>query len=132
MRRIHLATKASLVVSSLEEPSGGPESFDDRTRRQWDLTALAFTPFITRVVTLLGARDLTGKSYPFPKDLYPEGGVSVSFHGGSHHQDDPTQIRNYSKLNKYHLYTTAYLANKLKATPDGDGTLLDQSLIVHG
>src|SRR5881396_1219552 len=131
-RRIQLAAKASTEVPSLEEPSGVPESFDDHIKLHWDLTALAFKADITRVVTLLGARDLTGKSYPFPKDLYPEGGVSVSFHGGSHHQDDPQQIRTYAKLNKYHLYTTAYLANKLKATPDGDGTLLDHSLILHG
>src|SRR5213594_111532 len=131
-RRIQLAAKASTEVPSLEEPSGVPESFDDHIKLQWDLTALAFKADITRVVTLLGARDLTGKSYPFPKDLYPEGGVSVSFHGGSHHQDDPQQIRTYARLNKYHLYTTAYLANKLKGTPDGDGTLLDHSLILHG
>src|SRR3989449_10191772 len=131
-RRIQLAAKASTEVPSLEEPSGVPESFDDHIKLQWDLTALAFKADITRVVTLLGARDLTGKSYPFPKDLYPEGGVSVSFHGGSHHQDDPQQIRTYARLNKYHLYTTAYLASKLKGTPDGDGTLLDHSLILHG
>ncbi len=131
-RRIQLAAKASTAVPSLEEPSGIPDSFDDHIKLHWDLTTLAFKADITRVVTLLGARDLTGKSYPFPKDLYPEGGVSVSFHGGSHHQDDPQQIRTYARLNKYHLYTTAYLANKLKATPDGDGTLLDHCLIVHG
>jgi hypothetical protein len=131
-RRIQLAAKASSQVPSVEEPSGIPEQFDDHIKLHWDLATLAMKADITRVVTLLGARDLTGKSYPFPKDLYPEGGVSVSFHGGSHHQDDPTQIRNYAKLNKYHLYTTAYLANKLKATPDGDGTLLDHSLILHG
>ena len=131
-RRIQLAAKASTEVPSLEEPSGVPESFDVHIKLHWDLTALAFKADITRVVTLLGARDLTGKSYPFPKDLYPEGGVSVSFHGGSHHQDDPQQIRTYARLNKYHLYTTAYLANKLKGTPDGDGTLLDHSLILHG
>src|SRR5919201_921035 len=131
-RRIQLAAKASSQVPTVEEPSGIPEAFDDHIKLHWDLTTLALKADITRVVTLLGARDLTGKSYPFPKDLYPEGGVSVSFHGGSHHQDDPTQIRNYAKLNKYHLYTTAYFANKLKATPDGDGTLLDHSLVVHG
>src|SRR5437016_119139 len=131
-RRIQLAAKASSQVPSVEEPSGIPDAFDDHIKLQWDLATLALKADITRVVTLLGARDLTGKSYPFPKDLFPEGGVSVSFHGGSHHQDDPTQIRNYAKLNKYHLYTTAYFANKLKATPDGDGTLLDHSLIVHG
>ncbi len=132
-RRIQLAAKASTSVPSHEEPSGIPESFDDHVRLHWELAALAFQADITRVVTLLGARDLTGKSYPFPKgELFPEGGTSVSFHGGSHHQDDPTQIKNYSKLNRYHLSTTAYLANKLKTIPDGDGTLLDRTLILHG
>jgi hypothetical protein len=132
-RRLQLAAKASTSVPSLEEPSGIPEDFDDHIKLHLDLAALAFQADITRVVTLLGARDLTGKSYRFPKgELFPEGGTSVSFHGGSHHQDDPAQIKNYSKLNRYHLSTTAYLANRLKATPDGDGTLLDHSLILHG
>jgi uncharacterized protein DUF1552 len=132
-RRIQLAAKASSAVPSLEEPSGIPDDFDDHIKLHMDLAALAFQADITRVVTLLGARDLTGKSYRFPKgDLFPEGGTSVSFHGGSHHQDDPAQIKNYSKLNRYHLSTTAYLANKLKGIRDGDGTLLDQSLILHG
>jgi Protein of unknown function (DUF1552) len=133
-RRLQLAAKASSSVPEIAEPSGIPEQFDDHIKLHWDLAALALQADITRVVTLLGARDLTGKTYPFPKNdpLFPEGGVSVSFHGGSHHQDDPTQIKAYSKLNRYHLYTTAYLANKLKATRDGDGTLLDHTLILHG
>ena len=133
-RRLQLAAKASNSLPSMKEPSGIPELFDDHIKLHLDLVALAFQADITRVVTLLGGRDLTGKSYPFPKNdpLFPEGGTSVSFHGGSHHQDDPAQIKQYSKLNRYHLYTTAYLANKLKATKDGDGTLLDQSLILHG
>src|ERR1700757_4038398 len=132
-RRIQLAAKASSTVPDVKEPSGIPELFDEHIRLHWDLTALAFQADITRVATLLGARDLTGKTYSFPKsEFFPEGGVSVSFHGGSHHQDDPSQIKNYSKLNRYHLLTTAYLANKLKDTPDGDGTLLDHTLILHG
>jgi len=133
-RRLQLAAKASSSVPEIPEPSSIPELFDDHIKLHWDLAALALQADITRVVTLLGARDLTGKTYPFPKNdpLFPDGGVSVSFHGGSHHQDDPTQIKNYSKLNRYHLYTTAYLANKLKAIKDGDGTLLDQTLILHG
>ena len=133
-RRLQLAAKASSSVPEVAEPSGIPDQFDDHIKLHWDLAALALQADITRVVTLLGARDLTGKTYPFPKTdpLFPEGGVSVSFHGGSHHQDDPTQIKAYSKLNRYHLYTTAYLANKLKATKDGDGTLLDHTLILHG
>src|SRR5436190_4215697 len=134
-RRLQLAAKASNSVPAIPEPSGIPDDFDDHIKLHLDLAALAFQADITRVVTVLGGRDLTGKSYKFPKvELFgAEGGTnSVSFHGGSHHQDDPTQIKNYSKLNRYHLYTTSYLANKLKATKDGDGTLLDQTLIVHG
>ena len=132
-RRIQLAAKASSVDPNLTEPAGVPDQFDDHIKLQFDLTALAFRADITRVATLLGARDLTGKSYPFPKgDLFPNGGVSVGFHGGSHHQDDPAQIRRYADLNRYHVSTMAYFAEKLKAVPDGDGTLLDHSLILYG
>ena len=133
-RRLQLAAKASSSVPEIPEPSGIPDQFDDHIKLHWNLAALALRADITRVVTLIGARDLTGKTYPFPKNdpLFPEGGTSVSFHGGSHHQDDPTQIKNYSKLNRYHLYTTAYLANKLKEAKEGDSTVLDQTLILHG
>jgi hypothetical protein len=132
-RRIQLAAKASTEVPELDLPPGIPEQFDEHIRLHWDLVALALRADITRVVTLLGARDLTSRVYPYPKNhLFPEGGVSPSFHGGSHHQDDPVQIRRYATLNRYHLWTTAYLAEKLKATPEGDGTLLDHTLILWG
>jgi hypothetical protein len=132
-RRIQLAAQASGNVPELDLPPGIPEQFDEHVRLHWDLVALALKADITRVVTMLGARDLTSRSYQFPKnDLFPNGGTSVSFHGGSHHQDDPVQIRRYSDLNRYHLYTTAYLAEKLKATPDGNGTLLDNTVIMWG
>jgi hypothetical protein len=132
-RRIQLAAKASSVNPSLLEPAGVPEQFDDHVKLQFDLTALAFRADITRVATLLGARDLTGRSYPFPKGpLFPNGGTSVGFHGGSHHQDDPNQIRRYADLNRYHVSTMAYFAEKLKEMPDGDGTMLDNSLILYG
>jgi hypothetical protein len=132
-RRIQLAAKASGVDPTLLEPAGVPDQFDEHIKLQFDLTALAFRADITRVATLLGARDLTGRSYPFPKsELFPQGGTSVGFHGGSHHQDDPAQIRRYADLNRYHVSTLAYLAEKLKAMPDGDGTMLDHSLILYG
>lgn len=132
-RRIQLAAKASTSVPALDEPSGMPDQFDDHIKLHFDLAALAFQADITRVATLLGARDLTGRSYPFPKsELFPDGGVSVGFHGGSHHQDDPVQIKRYSLLNRYHVSTMAYFAKKLKSIPDGDGTLLDHSLILYG
>jgi len=132
-RRIQLARKVSNEVPTMDLPPGVPEQFDDHIKLQFDLAALAFRADITRVATLLGARDLTSRSYPFPKsDLFPQGGVSVSFHGGSHHQDDPAQIKRYADLNRYHVSTLAYLAEKLRSYPDGDGTLLDHSLVMYG
>src|SRR5258706_13486242 len=132
-RRIQLAAKASSQVPTIDLPPGVPEQFDEHIKLQFDLAALAFQADITRVATLLGARDLTGRSYPFPKsELFPNGGVSVGFHGGSHHQDDPAQIRRYADLNRYHVSTLAYFAQKLRSIPDGDGTLLDHSLILYG
>ena len=117
-RRIHLASKASGNVPELDLPPGIPEQFDEHVKLQFDIAALAFQADVTRVATLLGARDLTGRSYPFPKSaLFPDGGTSVSFHGGSHHQDDPAQIRRYAALNRYHVSTLAYFAEKLRSIP---------------
>ncbi len=132
-RRIQLAAKVSNDVPTLDLPPGIPEQFDEHIRLHTKLLALAFKADITRVATLLGARDLTSRAYPYPKSpLFPEGGTSVSFHGGSHHQDDPVQVRRYAQLNRYHVSTLAYLAEELKSIPDGDGNLLDRSLILYG
>jgi hypothetical protein len=132
-RRIQLAAKTSGEVPEFDLPPGIPEQFDQHVKLHADMLAVAFKADITRVATLLGARDLTGRSYPFPKsDLFPNGGTSVSFHGGSHHQDDPVQIRRYADLNRYHVSTMAYLAEKLKATPDVNGSLLDNTVILFG
>ena len=132
-RRLQLAATASATIPEIDLPPGIPESFDEHIKLHFDMTALAFRADITRVATLLGARDLTARSYVFPKsDLFPNGGVSGGFHGASHHQEDPVQIRRYADINRYHVSTLAYLAEKLRAIPDGDGTLLDHSLILYG
>ena len=132
-RRIQIAAKAAADVPEMPLPTGIPESFDEHIKLHFDLTALAFRADITRVATLLGARDLTARSFTFPRsELFPNGGVSSSFHGGSHHQEDPVQIRRYADINRYHVSTLAHFAEKLQATPDGDGTLLDHSLILYG
>jgi hypothetical protein len=132
-RRIQLAAKASNDVPTLDLPPGVPEQFDQHIKLHLDLLVLAFKADITRVATVLGARDLTSRVYQYPRSsLFPDGGVSVSFHGGSHHQDDPLQIKRYAELNRYHASTLAYLAEKLRSIPDGDGTLLDHSLILYG
>ena len=132
-RRIQLAAQASTDVPELDLPPGIPEQFDEHVRLHSDMLALAFKADITRVATLLGARDLTGRVYQFPKnELFPNGGTSVSFHGGSHHQDDPAQVRRYAELNRYHVSTVAYLAEKLKNTPEGDGSILDNTVVMFG
>jgi len=132
-RRIQIAVKASANVPEIPLPTGIPESFDEHIKLHFDMTALAFRADITRVATLLGARDLTARSYAYPKgEWFPNGGISPSFHGGSHHQEDPVQVRRYADVNRYHISTLAYFAEKLKSIPDGDGTLLDHSLILYG
>jgi hypothetical protein len=106
-------------------PTGVPESFDEHIKLQYDLIALAFQSDVTRVATLLGARDLTNRNYP-------ASGTNTGFHGGSHHAENPQKIADYAKINRYHVQMLAYFLDKLKSIPDGDGTLLDHSVILQG
>src|SRR5262249_60317695 len=89
-RRIQIAAKAAADVPEIPLPTGIPESFDEHIKLHFDMTALAFRADITRVATLLGARDLTARSYVFPKsDLFPTGGTRVGFPGGPPPQQHP-------------------------------------------
>jgi hypothetical protein len=124
-RRLELAAKASADAPSIAVPAGVPEAFDEHIKLQFDLTALAFQGDITRVATLLGARDLTNRSFP-------ASGTNTGFHGGSHHAENPDKIADYAKINRYHVQMLAYFLGKLHSIPDGDGTLLDHSLILYG
>jgi hypothetical protein len=124
-RRLQIAAKASAEVPSATMPAGVPESFDEHIKLQFDLLALAFQGDITRVATVLYARDLTGRTYP-------ESGTTISFHGGSHHGEDPKKIAEYAVLNRYHVQMLAYFLDRLKNIPDGDGTLLDHSVVLYG
>jgi hypothetical protein len=132
-RRIQLAAQASTAVPPIDEPQGVPDDYHKHITLHYDLTALAFKADITRVATLLGARDLTGVSYPLPKnEWFPDGGRTGSFHGLSHHQEIAKNLADYAKLNRYHVSALSYFAQKLKSIPEGDGTLLDHSLILYG
>ncbi len=126
-RRLEIAKKATGEVNSegVVVPAGVPDSFDEHLKLQFDLQALAFKADITRVSTVLYARDLTGRSFP-------ASGTTTSFHGGSHHAENPDRIKDYSKINRYHVQCLAYYLDKLKNTPDGDGSLLDHSLVLYG
>ncbi|MBM3820083.1 MAG: DUF1552 domain-containing protein [Acidimicrobiia bacterium] len=126
-RRLHIAMQASTVApQDLEVPVGVPQSFDEHITLQFDLLALAFEADITRVGTLLFARDLTGRTYPASE------APGLGFHGGSHHGEDPRRIADFAKINVYHVKMLAHLVDRLSKTKEGDGTLLDRSLIVYG
>jgi hypothetical protein len=124
-RRLQIAAKASEVSTTTEMPIGVPEAFDEHIKLQYDLLALALRADITRVGSLLYARDLTSR-------VYPESGVNRGFHGLSHHGENPKSLLELATLNRYHIALLAGFVEKLKASPDGDGTLLDHSLILYG
>src|SRR5437773_5849233 len=119
-RRLQIAMKASTVApADMTVPVGVPQTFDDHIKLQFDLLALSFQADITRVGTLLFARDLTGRTYP------ESDAPTVGFHGGSHHGEDPRRIDQLSKINQYHIKMLAHLIDKLAKTRDGEGTLPD-------
>lgn len=126
-RRLKIAMEASTVApTDMSVPVGVPQTFDEHIKLQFDLLALAFKADITRVGTLLFARDLTGRTYP--ESEAPTSG----FHGVSHHGEDPRNIALLSKINQYHIKMLAHLIANLAKTQDGDGTLLDHSLVLYG
>src|SRR4029077_1312731 len=102
-RRLQIAMKASTVApSDMTVPVGVPQTFDEHIKLQFDLLALAFQADITRVGTLLFARDLTCRTYPESE------APTVGFHGGSHHGEDPRRIDALSKINQYHVKMVAH------------------------
>ena len=133
-RRIQLAAKASSDVPELDLPPGIPEQFDEHIKLHFDLLALAFKADITRVATLLGARDLTGRELSRSRRASCSRRAAPASASTAARTTRTTRCRfaRYARLNRYHVSTMAYLAEKLKAIPDGDGTLLDHSLILYG
>jgi hypothetical protein len=126
-RRLQIAMKASTVApENMKVPVGVPQTFDEHIKLQFDLLALAFEADITRVGTLLFARDLTGRQYPASE------APGAGFHGVSHHGEDPRRIAELSKINQYHVKMVAHLVDRLAKTQEGDGTVLDHSLVLYG
>ncbi len=106
-------------------PVGVPEAFDDHFKIMFDLQVLAFRAEITRVATMMFARDTSGA-------VYPQSGVRDGFHVASHHSNVRANMDKFALINKYHVEKLAYFIDKLKNTPDGDGTLLDHSTVLYG
>ena len=106
-------------------PVGIPEAFDDHFKIMFDLQVLAFKADITRVATMMYARDTSGA-------VYPQSGVRDGFHVASHHSNVRANMDKYALINRYHVQLLAYFLEKLRATPDGDGNLLDHSMILYG
>jgi hypothetical protein len=117
--------KASEELPSVEQPAGIPGSFEEHAKLQFDLMALALQTDITRVGTFMLARELSNLSYP-------EIGVADSHHPLSHHGNDPAKIARLGKLNLFHIQMFTHFVEKLKATPEGDGTLLDNTISLYG
>src|SRR6187200_3484154 len=123
-RRIQRAEKSvpdDLTVP--EVPAGVPPTFQEHLKLLMDLQVIAFQAEITRVSTLMFARELSTA-------VFPETNIRDPFHNLSHHSNDRSNMDRFAQLNAYHMTKFAYLLEKLKGIPDGDGTLLDHSLLL--
>ena len=106
-------------------PLGVPDSWEDHVKLMFDLQVLAFAAEVTRVSAFKMSRDTSQR-------VFPGSGVKSPFHSLSHHGEKPDTVEELARLNRYHVTTVAYFLEKLRNTPDGDGNLLDHSLVVYG
>jgi hypothetical protein len=115
----------TMKMPVMERPEGIPDTFEDHCKLMIDLQAIAMQADLTRVITFMMAREGSNRSYPAV-------GVHDGHHSMTHHQNDPVKIEKVVKINTYHAKMFGYYLDKLRSTPDGDGTLLDHSMIVYG
>jgi hypothetical protein len=106
-------------------PVGVPDSWEEHVRLMFDLQVLGFSAEVTRVSSFKLSRDTSNR-------VFPESGIKAPFHTLSHHGSIASKIDEYAKLNLYHMSLLPYLLEKMKQTPDGDGNLLDHSLVLWG
>ena len=123
-RRIALAQERASVVTG-QRPEIAELPFEEHTDLMFDLQVMAFKADVTRITTLMLSRDLSGA-------VYPESGVPDGYHAISHHQENPTRMERYAKLNAYHMGILGRFIEKLANAPDGDASLLDHMLVLYG
>jgi len=126
-RRLRMVEQQGLTDLSveLEQPPGIPDSFEDHAKLMFDLQVLAYQADLTRVITFMLAHETSNRAYP-------EIGVSDAHHPLSHHGGDEEKIEKVTKVNIYHAQMFAYYLDRLKATEDGDGSLLDHVMLLYG
>lgn len=126
-RRIQFAERqdGESPLAVPERPVGIPETYEEHAKLMFDLAALAFRADVTRVFTFTLGKEQTNQPYP-------QIGVNEAHHGISHHQNDPVKLEKGHKINQYHVQLVAYFLDKLKNAPEGDGSVLDHSIIMHG
>ena len=124
-RRIQLSEQKDTELPELERPVGIPESYQEHVKLMFDLTSLAYQVDMTRVFTFMLGRELNGRAYP-------EIGIPDSHHGLSHHRYDLEKLAQLAKINTYHVSLFTHFLDELANTPDGDGSLLDHSLLMYG
>jgi len=112
-------------LPDLDRPVGVPTSYAEHAKLMFDLQALAMQGDVTRVITFQLARETSTRTYP-------EIGVADPHHPLTHHGNNPEKIARMAKINAFHVSLFAYYLEKLKSTPDGDGTLLDHSMVLYG
>ena len=108
-----------------EAPIGVPDSWEEHVKVMFDLQVLAFSADVTRVSSHKLSRDVSNR-------VFAESGNKTPFHSASHHGSTPKGIEAYAKINRYHIGLLGYFLGKLKDTPDGDGNLLDHSMVLWG
>jgi hypothetical protein len=106
-------------------PAGVPDSFDEHVKIMFDLQVLAFASDTTRAFSFKFGRDGSGR-------VYPGSGIDTGFHNASHHGTAEEKIKQFGEINKYHVSMLPYFLEKLKATTEGDASLLDKTLIFYG
>jgi len=125
-RRIETAERQSdRELPVVERPAGAPESYEAHVKLMFDLEVLAYQSDLTRVITLMLGREFSGMTYP-------QIGVADAHHPISHHAQEAEKIAKVARINTYHVQLFSYLLEKLQATPDGDGSLLDHTTLVYG
>ncbi len=125
-RRIGMAEEQSArELPRIERPLGVPETYAEYSRLMFDMQILAFQTDMTRVSSTMLAREQSAKAYP-------EIGVGDPHHPLTHHNGDPVKVAKVLKINLHHMASFAYFLDKMAATPDGDSSLLDRTMVVFG